>query len=181
MKKTGKKTENWAIVPNAQCVLCGSDKVKTRNETKFFNYGTLENSTELQAEVPVYKCTECDFTYTDREGDELCHAAVCKYLEVLTPIEVRKLRKNTGLTIKEFSKSTGIGQASISRWENSTLIQNKAMDSYLRLLDATLQTNFRRSNRFRLLGKTVKFLFSDQLVERHPYKLMQSISEVIES
>ena len=56
------------------------------------------------------------------------------FLQVLTPTEIRILRKNTGLTIKEFSKFTGIGQASISRWENSTLIQNKAMDFYLRLL-----------------------------------------------
>lgn len=72
--------------------------------------------------------------YTDHEGDRLCHDAICNFLQVLTPNEVRALRKNAGLTLKEFSKTTGIGQASISRWENGTLIQNKAMDFYLRLL-----------------------------------------------
>ena len=72
--------------------------------------------------------------YTDQEGDQLCHDAVCKFLRVLTPTELRTLRKNTGLSVNQFSKFTGIGQASISRWENSTLIQNKAMDFYLRLL-----------------------------------------------
>ena len=134
MKNTGKKTENWIIARNTQCALCGSDKVQTRHKTKFFTYGTLENQTKLQAEVPVYRCTECNFTYTDQEGDQLCHDAVCKFLQVLTPTEIRTLRKKTGLTIKEFSKFTGIGQASISRWENSRLIQDKAMDFYLRLL-----------------------------------------------
>ena len=134
MKHTDKKSENWTIAQNTQCALCGSDTVQTRHETKFFTYGSLENQTELQAEVPVYRCTECNFLYTDREGDQLCHDSVCKFLQVLTPTEIRILRKNTGLTIKKFSKFTGIGQASISRWENSTLIQNKAMDFYLRLL-----------------------------------------------
>ncbi len=134
MKNTGKKPKNWTIARNKQCALCGSDKVQTRHETKFFNYGTLEKQTELHAEVPVYKCTECNFMYTDHEGDRLCHDAICNYLQVLTPNEVRTLRRNAGLTIKEFSKTTGIGQASISRWENGTLIQNKAMDFYLRLL-----------------------------------------------
>ncbi len=134
MKNTGEKPKYWTIARNKQCALCGSDKVQTRHETKFFNYGTLDKQTELQAEVPVYKCTDCNFMYTDHEGDRLCHDAVCKYLQVLTPNEIRTLRKNAGLTIKDFSRTTGIGEASISRWENGTLIQNKAMDFYLRLL-----------------------------------------------
>ncbi len=33
-----------------------------------------------------------------------------------------------------FSKMTGLGQATLNRWENGILIQNRANDRYLRLL-----------------------------------------------
>ena len=38
------------------------------------------------------------------------------------------------MTRAAFAEATGLGEASLSRWENGAVIQNKAYDYYLRLL-----------------------------------------------
>ena len=34
----------------------------------------------------------------------------------------------------EFAQVTGLGEATLNRWENGTLVQNRANDRYLRLI-----------------------------------------------
>ena len=127
--------KNWKLAKDKKCESCGSRKVQTSKQIKVFNYGTLDKPVELRAEVPVYRCADCEFMYTDREASELCHDAVCRYRDVMTPKEVRGVRNSYNLSVEEFSKQTGIGAASINRWEKGALIQNKAMDNYLYLLN----------------------------------------------
>ena len=117
-----------------QCASCESGRVVTRKEIKRFPYRTQKTKVELQACVTVYKCQDCEFEYTDREADELCHDAVCRYRNVMTPSEIRSIREKLNISANEISRRTGIGVASINRWENGALIQNTAMDGYLYLL-----------------------------------------------
>src|SRR5207249_4533721 len=68
----------------------------------------------------------------------LHHEAICKTFGFLTPQEIRDLReKKLRMTQEEFAQLTGIGVATISRWERGRLVQNRAMDKYLRLLKRT--------------------------------------------
>lgn len=53
----------------------------------------------------------------------------------LTEAEIVQIRKRWGLSREKFAKLTGIGEASLARWEGGYLVQNAAMDNYLRLLD----------------------------------------------
>ena len=55
-------------------------------------------------------------------------------LGLLTPEEIRQLRERMGLTQSQPLQISGIGEATISRWERGRLLQNRAMDNYLRLL-----------------------------------------------
>jgi DNA-binding transcriptional regulator YiaG len=80
------------------------------------------------------KCADCGFEFTDGAAESSRHEAVCRYLSVLTPEEILRIRELNGLSRAEFAKLTRIGEASLHRWENGLLIQNPAMDSYLRLL-----------------------------------------------
>ncbi len=130
------KNKKWELAKGKKCGSCGSGRVQTSKQIKVFNYGTLDKPVELRAEVPVYRCTDCEFMYTDREASELCHDAVCRYRDVMTPKEVREVRNSYNQSVEEFSKQTGIGAASINRWEKGSLIQNKAMDNYLYLLSS---------------------------------------------
>jgi putative zinc finger/helix-turn-helix YgiT family protein len=87
--------------------------------------------------VPVEICTNCGEQYSGPEAARLHHEAICKTFGFLTPREICSLREDQlRLTQEEFAKLTGIGLATISRWECGRLVQNRAMDTYLRLLQA---------------------------------------------
>jgi putative zinc finger/helix-turn-helix YgiT family protein len=83
--------------------------------------------------LPVRVCEACGAEYVDDEGEEIRHEAVCRHLSVLTPKEIQRLRERYG-TQAAFAKLTGIGEASLSRWETGSSIQSRAYDNYLWLL-----------------------------------------------
>ena len=118
------------------CARCGGHtKVSERPET--FTYGDGPARADLTVDVPVHVCTSCGYQYTDDAADVIRHEAVCRHLGVMTPQEIFDIRKRTGLSQSDFSRLTGIGEASLSRWENASKIQNPAMDRYLYLLQFT--------------------------------------------
>lgn len=114
------------------CAMCGSSKVTTKLQMDSFEYGSGDTKIILEVEIPVHNCSECLFEFTDHSADLLQHEAVCRHHGLLTPSEVRAVRKN--MSRAEFSRQTGIGEASLNRWENGAVIQNVAMDNYLYLL-----------------------------------------------
>lgn len=131
-----------------ECISCGSSEIQTRSENVYFPYRKSNSEmVELRAEVPVRKCTECEFEYTDSDADDARHTAVCNYLGVLTPSEIIELRKRYGMTRARFAEASTIGEASLARWETGEIIQNTAYDKYLRLLSIS-------ENLDRVLGRT---------------------------
>ena len=99
-----------------------------------FTYGIGADAVELTVRLPVHVCPSCGLEFLDHEGQTLRHEAVCAHLGVLSPNEVRGIRKQYGMSRAAFSKVTGLGEATLNRWENGILIQNAANDRYLRLL-----------------------------------------------
>ena len=53
---------------------------------------------------------------------------------MLAPQQIRGIRERLGLSRSSLAKLTGIGEASLSRWENGIKIQTPGYDRYLRLL-----------------------------------------------
>ena len=121
-------------VPGIECPQCESADVKQRQEHETFRYGSADEAVELEATVTVLRCQDCGLEYTDNTAEDSRHAAVCRHLGVLTPGEMRALRSKLGLSRMDFSQLTGIGSASLARWENGNLIQNSAADNLLFLL-----------------------------------------------
>ena len=95
--------------------------------------------------LPVHVCPSCGFECLDHEGQTLQHEAVCAHLGRLSPNDVRGIRKKYGMSRDAFSKVTGLGEATLNRWENGNLIQSPANDRYLRLL--YVPDNLRRLQR----------------------------------
>ncbi len=116
------------------CPICGEAQVNTYNHPDTIKYGSGESAVKLQVELPVRRCDSCDFEYLDQEGERIKHEAVCRHLGVLTSVEIRRIREQYGMTRSSFSQVTGLGEATLNRWENGVLIQNRANDCYLRLL-----------------------------------------------
>ena len=97
-------------------------------------FGAGASAVELNVTLPVRVCRSCGFEFLDHEAETLQHDAVCAHLGVLTPKEIRGIRRMHGMSRAEFSRVTGLGEATLNRWENAILIQNAANDRYLRLL-----------------------------------------------
>jgi putative zinc finger/helix-turn-helix YgiT family protein len=129
---------NAESVPVKQivCPVCGKGVLESRVITERFDYGDGEEKVSVVAEnVPVRVCTHCHETFSGPDAARIRHLAICRALGLLTPDEIRAIRERLGLSQVEFAKLTDIGEATISRWERGRLLQNKAMDRYLRLLD----------------------------------------------
>jgi putative zinc finger/helix-turn-helix YgiT family protein len=116
------------------CCACGNEHAQVAYETESFPYGIGENQVTLTARVPVISCEECGSRLTDGSAEDIRHAAVCRHLGRLAPDAIRAIREGYGLSQQEWADRTGIGIASVKRWEAGNLIQNDAMDRYLRLL-----------------------------------------------
>jgi putative zinc finger/helix-turn-helix YgiT family protein len=116
------------------CPECGHPEITTFWADRTIPYGIAPDTVEILVRLPVRKCAKCGCQFFDEEAEDLRHDAVCRHLGVLTPAEIRALRKKLGLSRAEFSRLTRLGEATIARWERGELIQNAGNDSLLRLL-----------------------------------------------
>jgi putative zinc finger/helix-turn-helix YgiT family protein len=116
------------------CPDCGSSKIETSEENHSFTYGHAEDKADLIVKVPVRACSDCGASFLDRVAEDLCHDAVCQHLGVMTPSQIKGLRKLYNLTQAQFRDITKLGEATLSRWERGLVIQNQAYDNYLYLL-----------------------------------------------
>jgi putative zinc finger/helix-turn-helix YgiT family protein len=119
---------------DVSCGQCGSKRLVKSNEDDRFTYGKGEEAVELSVMVPVYSCEQCGFRFTTDTAEDLRHEAICNHLGVLTPNQIRGIRSSTGLTREKFASLTGLGTASLARWESGELIQTAGYDRYLRLM-----------------------------------------------
>lgn len=125
-----------------RCPSCGAGTLNAKLVTDRFEHeedGLAR--TVVVKKVPVDTCPRCGEVFRGPEASRLHHEAICKTFGFLTPREIFDLREKTlGVTQEEFARLTGIGLATISRWERGRLVQNRAMDRYLRLLRDNPQT-----------------------------------------
>lgn len=108
--------------------------MSTRSEVQEFTYGVDSTAIVLRAIVPVRVCGSCHLEFLDHEAEDARHDAVCAHLGVLTPSEVKSIRVRYNASRARFAEISGIGDASIARWESGSLIQGQAHDRLLRLL-----------------------------------------------
>lgn len=117
----------------ATCFECDGP-VRAEWQDHTFTYGADDSTVELTAQIPVDVCVECGFASLGHEAEVLLHEAVCMHRGVLTPREVRAVRERHGLSRAAFAEVSGLGEATLHRWENGIHLQNRANDRYLRLL-----------------------------------------------
>jgi len=134
MNKNKNLTDIKSNEENAKCPECGSSKLTISQEEYRFSYGKGTEAVELSAMVEVEKCGDCGFSCMGPAAECACHEAICEHLYVMIPSQIKSLRDYHGLTQAEFSKITGLGEATLSRWERGIIIQNRAYDNYLYLL-----------------------------------------------
>jgi putative zinc finger/helix-turn-helix YgiT family protein len=117
-----------------RCVNCGQETASCEYVDQEFHYGEGKDQVVLSARVPVWSCSSCGFQYTDGTAEEIRHETICRYLGRLTPKELRDIREYYRLSQNDWAQRTGIGIASVKRWETGNQIQNESTDRYVRLL-----------------------------------------------
>ncbi len=117
-----------------ECPFCECTGATSSYREQLFEYGEGATAAELKVRVPVWRCDECGGEFTDWRAEEARHDAVCDHLNRLRPSSIRALRERHDLSQEQLAELTGIGIASIKRWEAGNLIQGEAFDRYLRLL-----------------------------------------------
>ena len=116
------------------CPYC-EQPVTTTLEDETLAYGSGENVVGLHVRLPVRHCEACDFHFIDEVGERIQTEAVYRHHGLLTPWEIRATRERRGLSRPAFAEITGLGEATIKRWETGAKTQNRANDRYLRLLN----------------------------------------------
>jgi len=154
------------------CPNCGSDAVVTRVLPDRFVYGTGRDQVELESEIPFHKCEACQFEFTAADAEHARHEAVCRHLNVHTPVQIVALRDWYDLTQEDFAKLTRFGVASLSRWETGQLIQNGANDQLLYLLH--FKENVERLRNRSVEGQTVPITRHEPVAARtHRFRALK--------
>src|SRR4051794_15927542 len=83
--------------------------------------------------LTVPKCRSCGQLLFDDGADEQISIALRQQLRLLLPEQIRRNRKQLGLSQREFAERLGIAEETVSRWETGALIQSRAMDNLLRI------------------------------------------------
>jgi putative zinc finger/helix-turn-helix YgiT family protein len=124
-----------------QCPSCGHRPLVAQRIRDDFEYGADDERISVVAEaVPVLSCPACGEVLYGPEAAAVRHEAICRALGLLSPNEIKAIRERIGPSQEDFARLTGIGVATLSRWERGRLLQTRALDRYLRLLDALPQT-----------------------------------------
>ncbi len=120
-----------------RCPNCGYNPLRPSFVDRTFEYGTEEDERiTIHAHlVPIEVCDQCGESYCGPEAARVEHAAICRLLGLPTPDEIVRLRERLRLSQAKFADLTGIGEATISRWERGLMLPNRAMARYLQLLD----------------------------------------------
>ncbi|MFL5540818.1 MAG: type II toxin-antitoxin system MqsA family antitoxin [Longimicrobiaceae bacterium] len=117
-----------------RCPVCGGEASLTREVRPITILG---RSAEVEDEF--YRCAACgEEVYRPGMMDAVMRRATAKIREedgLLTPEQVRAVRRRYGLTQPEFERLLGVGANTVVRWERGTIPQGSAADSLLRLLD----------------------------------------------
>lgn len=119
------------------CELCGNQPLMTELVRDPFIYGAGSEAVELSADVPVHTCSYCSISYTGEEAEIAWHEAVCRHLGVLTPREIRAIRRSRNMSRTAFASLTGCDEADLTRWERGEIIQTLAIDGCLRRFERT--------------------------------------------
>ena len=118
------------------CARCASTALDTVMHRHTFRYGAGASAADLTVELPVRRCAACGFEFLDQASEQIKLEAICEHLNILSPMGLRRIRQRYGMTQAEFAAVTGLGTATLVRWENGSMNHTRAYDRYVRLLES---------------------------------------------
>jgi putative zinc finger/helix-turn-helix YgiT family protein len=120
-----------------RCPVCGTGTAK-KVERK--NYPARYNGEPVEVpNVDAFHCDDCGEEFLTPEQARAMSVAVKnevrKMLGLLSPERIAAIREKAGLTQAQLEERLGLGPKVVVRWESGKVIQGKAADTVLRLLE----------------------------------------------
>lgn len=97
------------------------------------------NGVSIPVEEEFYRCSVCgeeEYTYEQAQAADRRAATIYRERQgFLKPDEIRAMRKRWGITQAELEKALGLGRKTVARWEAGRVLQHRALDNLLRVID----------------------------------------------
>ncbi len=120
------------IPTGTKCPECGVGQLLAFTRTEEFDFDLGDETVKVRAEcVPVKKCDKCGTVMSGPEAAKVQHEAICRATGLLTPNEIKTIREKSGWSQQHLADLTGLGVATISRWERGRLLQNRSNNKVL--------------------------------------------------
>ena len=117
---------------DGRCSMCGHSPLEPRLIDETFEYEADGETVIVTAHhVPVRVCANCGESYSGPAAARVEHEAICHALDLLTPAEIKSLREQLGWSQQCLADLTGLGIATVSRWERGRLLQNRSNNKVL--------------------------------------------------
>jgi putative zinc finger/helix-turn-helix YgiT family protein len=138
-----------------KCPECGQGRLNPLTRTEEFDFDFGDETVKVQVEnVPVEMCDHYGEVICGPAAARLQDDAICRAAGLLTPAEIKAIRDNFGWSQQHLADLTGLGIATISRWERGRLMQNRSNNKVLLALRDCAE--FREYLEGLLSGKDVK-------------------------
>ena len=83
--------------------------------------------------LPQIECLDCGVSAAFESVDAM-HDAACFAQNLVTPEQIKIIRKKHGMNTKQFAELTGIGETTIKRWESRAFYPNKSDTNLIKLI-----------------------------------------------
>ena len=117
-----------------KCPICGAEALTRQSGD--FRFAPPENipGGEIVIENAAWdECSSCEERILTLELEQSLEAVRYSSLGLLTPAEIKEIRKRLGLNQVDMAQLLGVGDKSYTRWETGASIQNKSNDTLIRL------------------------------------------------
>ncbi len=118
------------------CPICGSGRLNKRIIDETFDY---KRQTLIIPNYIVYECNTCKEGLADKISVKISQKKLKDFFRevdgLLGSTDIKRIRKKLGCTQEEMAKKLGVGLKTFARYETGQVIQSRAMDNLLRILD----------------------------------------------
>jgi len=118
------------------CDECGGSIAVERGAVRRYDIGGLPH-VELRG-VEVEKCEQCGHESIAIPRIGQLHSVLARLManqpRMISPVEIRFLRKHVGLSTAGFAKIMGVARETVSRWENGSQPMGAVADRLLRMI-----------------------------------------------
>lgn len=119
------------------CPICGEGKLTKKIIDETFTY---KGQSITIPNYIIYECDSCGEAIVDSRTLKIAGKKLTAFKRkvegLLTPEEIRKIRKKFGFSQELMSELLGGGKKAFARYETGELCQSRAMDNLLRIIDA---------------------------------------------